>query len=129
MYSYEDIDYDTSAYWSADINLPAIHENLVEDNQSIVSFQISVIGQDIEEVRSELDNLFDGFEYGRVEKNSEVISYMVNMPSVQANMLFYGGSGVALPEGWTVGYDADADIVVNVHVGGVYYAPEALIGG
>ena len=40
-----------------------------------------------------------------------------------------GGSGVELPEGWTVGYDADADIVVNVHVGGLFYAPEALIGG
>ena len=129
LYSYENIDYDTSAYWSADINLPAIHENLVMDSQEIVSFQISIIGQDIEEVRSELDYLFDGFEYGRVEKNGEAISYTVNMPSVQADMLFYGGSGVELPEGWTVGYDADADIVVNVHVGVLFYAPEALIGG
>ena len=51
------------------------------------------------------------------------------MPSVQANMLFYGGSGVELPEGWTVGYDESADMVVNVHVGGSFYAPEALIGG
>ena len=76
------------------------------DSQEIVSFQISIIGQDIEEVRSELDYLFDGFEYGRVEKNGEAISYTVNMPSVQADMLFYGGSGVELPEGWTVGYDA-----------------------
>jgi len=127
LYSYENINYDTSAYWSADINLPAIHENLITDNKGGVSFQVSISGQDIEEVRSELDNLFDGMGYGRVEKNGEAISYMVNMPSVQADMLFYGGSGVELPDGWTVGYDAD--IVVNVYVGGVFYAPEALIGG
>ncbi len=79
--------------------------------------------------RSELDNLFDGLGYGRLEKSNGVTSYTVNMPSVQADMLFYGGSGVELPEGWTVGYDADADIVVNVYVGGVFYAPETLLRG
>ncbi len=94
-----------------------------------MSFQVSITGQGVEEVKSELEHLFDGFGYGRVEKNGEVISYTVNMPSVQANMLFYGGSGVELPEGWTVGYDESADMVVNVHVGGSFYAPEALIGG
>lgn len=129
LYSYEDIDYDTSTYWSADINLPAIQDNLVTDNLGGISFQISVSGQDIEEVKSELEGLFDGLEYGRVEKDGEVISYTVNMPSVQADILFYGGSGVELPEGWTIGYNADADMVVNVYVGGVYYSPEALIGG
>lgn len=129
LYSYEDIDYDTSTYWSADINLPAIHDNLVTDNLGGISFQISVSGQDIEEVKSELEGLFDGLEYGRVEKDGEVISYTVNMPSVQADMLFYGSQGVELPEGWTIGYNADADMIVNVYVGGVYYSPEALIGG
>lgn len=127
LYSYEDIDYDTSTYWSADINLPAIQDNLVTDSLGGISFQISVSGQDIEEVKSELEGLFDGLEYGKVEKNGEIISYTVNMPSVQADMLFYGNSGVELPTNWTVGRDDSADMVVNVYVGGVYYAPEALI--
>lgn len=127
LYSYEDIDYDTSTYWSSDINLTAIHDNLVTDSLGGISFQISVSGQGIEEVKSELEGLFDGFEYGRVEKDGEVISYTVNMPSVQADMLFYGGSGVELPTNWTIGYNADADMVVNVHIGGDYYSPEALL--
>lgn len=127
LYSYEDIDYDTSTYWSADINLPAIHENLIADSQNALSFQISVTGQGIEEVKSELEGLFDGLEYGKVEKNGEIISYTVNMPSVQADMLFYGNSGVELPTNWTVGRDDSADMIVNVHIGGDYYAPEALL--
>lgn len=128
LYSYDEVDYDRGTYWSGDINLPEIHDNLVTNSQNALSFQISVYGQDIEEVRSELEYLFDSFKYGKVEKNGEIISYTVNMPSVQADMLFYGDSGVELPTNWTVGYDDSADIVVNVHIGGVYYSPEALIG-
>lgn len=128
LYSYEDIDYDRGTYWSGDINLPAISENLVTDSLGGISFQISVLGQDIEEVRAELEHLFDSFEYGKVENNGEIISYTVNMPSVQADILFYGDSRVAMPKGWKIGYDDSADIVVTVHIGGTYYSPEALIG-
>lgn len=127
LYSYEDIEYDTSAYWSEDINLPAIHGNLIIDSQKAVRFQISVSGQDIEEIRLELEKLLDGLEYGKVEKSGEEISYMINILSVQADMLFYGDSGVALPERWTIGYDDNADIIVTVYIGGTYYAPEALL--
>lgn len=129
LYSYEDIEYDTGTYWSEDINLPAISGNLTTSSLGVVSFQLSVSGQGIDDVKMELDGLLDGLEYGKVEKNGEVISYTVNTPSVQADMLFYGGSGVELPEGWTIGCDKDADIIVTVHVGGTFYAPEALIGG
>ncbi|MDE7476481.1 MAG: hypothetical protein K2M91_00785 [Lachnospiraceae bacterium] len=129
LYSYEDIEYDTGTYWSADINLPAISQNLIISSLGVVSFRLSISGQDIDEISAGLENLFDGLGYGKVEKNGEVISYTVNTPSVQADMLFYGGSGVELPEGWKIGYDADADIIVTVHVGGTYYAPEALLGG
>ncbi len=51
LYSYEDIDYDTLAYWSRDINIPEIHENLITDSQETVSFQVSISGQGIEEVQ------------------------------------------------------------------------------
>ena len=127
LYSYGDVEYDTGTYWSEDINLPSISQNLTTSSLGVVSFQLSISGQDIEGVRSGLEGLFDGLAYGKVEKNAGVISYTVNTPDVQADMLFYGGSGVGLPEGWKIGYDADADIIVTVHMGGTYYAPEALL--
>ena len=55
------------------------------------------------------------FRIGEAEKSGDEICYMINMSSVQADMLFYGDSGVALLEEWRNGYNDNAGRTVTVY--------------